>query len=112
MTTPIPRGGGGSARPGIRRGAPFEDGENRLELGAQVFDGLGRERAARLRLELARAAILFDLLAGAPEGAPFPADQGFDQHDQPNLAPLGNPVAGADLAGVSETEMSFPLTPR
>src|SRR5256885_14179863 len=82
MTTPIPRGGGGSARPGIRRGAPFEDGENRLELGAQVFDGLGRERAARLRLELARAAILLDLLAGALDGVLLRVEQVLDQHDQ------------------------------
>src|SRR3989475_13046187 len=41
-----------SARPGIGRRVPFEDGEERLELGTQVFDGLGRERAPRLRLEL------------------------------------------------------------
>src|SRR5256885_16501911 len=109
MTTPIPRGGGGSARPGIRRVAPFEDGENRLELGAQVLDGLGRERAARLRVELARAAILLDLLAGALDGVLLGVEQVLDQHDQLDLAPLVHAVAGAVLGGVQEPELAFPV---
>src|SRR2546429_3395419 len=109
MTTAIPRGEGDSARPGIRRGAPFEDGENRLELGAQVFDGLGRERAARLRLELARTAILLDLLAGALDGVLLRVEQMLDQHDQLDLAPLVHPVAGAVLGGVQEPELAFPV---
>src|SRR2546423_11457816 len=109
MTTPIPRGEGGSARPGIRRGAPFEDGENRLELGAQIFDGLGRERAARLRLELARAAILLDLLARALDGVLLRVEQVLDQHDQLDLAPLVHTVSGAILGGVQEAELAFPL---
>src|SRR5256885_11189106 len=109
MTTPIPRGGGGSARPGIRRVAPFEDGENRLELGAQVLDGRGREGAARLRLELARAAILLDLLAGALDGVLLGVEQVLDQHDQLDLAPLVHAVAGAILGGVEEAELTFPV---
>src|SRR5437763_7547739 len=109
MTTAIPRGEGDSARPGIRRGAPFEDGENRLELGAQVFDGLGRERAARLRFELARTAILLDLLAGALDGVLLRVEQVLDQHDQLDLAPLVHPVTGAVLGGVQEPELAFPV---
>src|SRR5256714_6574703 len=109
MTTPSPRGEGGSARLGIRRGAPFEDGENRLELGAQIFDGLGRERAARLRLELARAAILLDLLAGALDGVLLGVEQVLDQHDQLDLAPLVHAVAGAVLGGGQKTELAFPV---
>src|SRR2546430_1887711 len=109
MTTAIPRGEGDSARPGIRRGAPFEDGENRLELGAQIFDGLGRERAARLRLELARPAKLLDLLAGALDRVLLRVEQVLDQHDQLDLAPLVHPVAGAVLGGVQEPELAFPV---
>src|SRR2546429_9140254 len=109
MTTAIPRGEGGSARPGIRRGAPFEDGENRLELGAQVLDGLGRERATCLGLELARAAILLDLLAGALDGVLLRVEQVLDQHDQLDLAPLVHAVAGAILGGVEEAELALPV---
>src|SRR3989442_4072407 len=54
-----------SARPGIGRGRALEDREHGLELAAQVLHGLRRERPARLRLELARAAVLLDLLASA-----------------------------------------------
>src|SRR5436853_458110 len=102
LRTGTSRPGGDSARPGIRRGAPFEDGENRLELGAQVFDGLGRERASSLRLELARAAILLDLLAGALDGVLLRVEQVLHQHDQLDLAPLVHPVTGAVRCGVRE----------
>src|SRR5689334_3634626 len=109
MTTATAWREGGSARPGIRRGAPFEDGEDRLELGAQVFHGLGRERAARLRLELPRAAILLDLLACALDRVLLRVEQVLDQHDQLDLAPLVHPVAGAVLGGVEKTELAFPV---
>src|SRR2546430_8907586 len=59
MTTATAR----SARPGIGRSVPLENGENGFELGAQVLDGLGRERAACLRLQVPAAPILLDLLA-------------------------------------------------
>src|SRR2546421_13010160 len=108
MTTAIPRRGG-SARPGIRRGAPFEDGEDRLELGAQVFDRLGRERPACLGLELTRAAILLDLLASALDGVLLGVQQVLDQHDQLDLAPLVHTVAGAVLGGVEEAKLAFPV---
>src|SRR5205085_2378254 len=109
MTTDTPRRGGGSARPGTRRGAPFEDGEDRLDARAQVFDGLRRERAARLRLELTRAAILLDLLARALDGVLLRVEQVLDQHDQLDLAPLVHTVAGAVLGGVQEAELAFPI---
>src|SRR5438309_10124357 len=109
MTTATPRRGGGSARPGIRRGAPFEDGEDGLELGAQVFDRLGRERTPCLRLELTRATILLDLLASALDGVLFRVEQVLDQHDQLDLAPLVHAVAGAVLGGVQKAELAFPV---
>src|SRR5437016_6506119 len=109
MTTATPRRGGGSARPGIRRGAPFEDGEDGLELGAQVFDRLGRERAPCLRLELTRATILLDLLASALDGVLLRVEQVLDQHDQLDLAPLVHAVAGAVLGGVQKAELAFPV---
>src|SRR5437016_5844922 len=109
MTTATPRRGGGSARPGIRRGAPFADGEDGLELGAQVFDRLGRERAPCLRLELTRATILLDLLASALDGVLLRVEQVLDQHDQLDLAPLVHAVAGAVLGRVQEPELAFPV---
>src|SRR5437660_4935762 len=109
MTTATPRRGGGSARPGIRRGAPFEDGEDGLELGAQVFDRLGRERTPCLRLELTRATILLDLLASALDGVLFRVEQVLDQHDQLDLAPLVHAVAGAVHGGVQKAELAFPV---
>src|SRR5437879_6857349 len=109
MTTATPLRGGGSAPPAIRRGAPFEDGEDGLELRAQVFDGLGRERATCLRLELSRAAILLDFLASALDGVLLGIEQMLDQHDQLDLAPLVHPVAGAVLGGIQEAELAFPI---
>src|SRR2546422_4216268 len=54
-----------SACPGIRRDGSLEDGENRLQLGAQVFHRLRGERASRFGFQLPRAAILLDFLARA-----------------------------------------------
>src|SRR2546430_3427337 len=64
MTTATAR----SARSGIGRSVPLENGEDRLELGAQVLDRLRRERATCLRLELPAAPILLDLLARPLDG--------------------------------------------
>src|SRR2546427_4288109 len=41
MTTAMPP----SARPGIRRGGPLEQGEDRLQLQTEVLDRLGRQGA-------------------------------------------------------------------
>src|SRR4029077_16435761 len=105
MTTATAR----SARPGIGRRVPLQNSEDRLELGAQVLDRLGRERAARLRLELPRAPILLDLLARAFDGVFLRIEQVLHQHDQLDLAPLVHPVARSVLGGVEEAELALPV---
>src|SRR6266850_748642 len=105
MTTATAR----SARPGIGRSVPLEDGEDRLEVGAEVLDRLRRERAARLRLELARAPILLDLLARPLNRVFLRVQQVLHQLDQLDLAPLVHPVAGPVLGGVQEAELALPV---
>src|SRR5256885_3733634 len=78
MTTATAR----SARPGIGRSVPLENGENGFELGAQVLDGLGRERAACLRLQVPAAPILLDLLARPLDRVFLGVEQMLHQHDQ------------------------------
>src|SRR5207244_11809724 len=98
-----------SARPGIGRRVPFQDGEDRFELGPQVLHGLSRERAACLRLQLPAAAVLLDLLASSLDRVFLGIQQVLDQHDQLDLAPLIHPVAGPVLGGVQEAELALPV---
>src|SRR5436309_8658655 len=105
MTTATER----SARPGIGGGVPLEKGEDRLELDAQVLDRLGRQRAARLRLELPAAPILLDLLARALDRVFLRIEQVLHQHDQLDLAPLIHAVARPVLGGVQEAELALPV---
>src|SRR5947208_393476 len=105
MTTATAR----SARPGIGRRVPLENGEDRLELGAQVLDRLGRERPARLRFELPAAPILLDLLPRPLDRVFLRVEQVLHEHDQLDLAPLVHPVAGAVLGGVQEAKLAFPV---
>src|SRR5207249_3296247 len=105
MTTATAR----SARPGIGRSVPLENGENGFELGAQVLDGLGRERAARLRVQVPAAPILLDLLARPLDRVFLGVQQMLHQHDQLDLAPLIHPVAGPVLGGVQEAELALPV---
>src|SRR6266513_6480936 len=105
MTTATAR----SARSGIGRSVPLENGEDRLEVGAQVLDRLGRERAARLRLELTAAPILLDLLARPLDRVFLGVEQVLYQHDQLDLAQLVHPVAGAVFGGVQEAELALPV---
>src|SRR5437773_1770622 len=98
-----------SARPGIGRSVPLENGENGFELGAQVLDRLGRERAARLRLQVPAAPILLDLLARPLDRVFLGVQQMLHQHDQLDLAPLIHPVAGPVLGGVQEAELALPV---
>src|SRR6059036_2861464 len=105
MTTATAR----SARPGIGRSVPLENGENGFELGAQVLDGLGRERAACLRLQVPAAPILLDLLARPLDRVFLGVEQMLHQHDQLDLAPLVHSVAGPVLSGVQEAELALPV---
>src|SRR3989442_15605671 len=105
MTTATAR----SARPGIGRRVPLENSEDRLELGAQVLDRLGRERPARLRFELPAAPILLDLLARSLDRVFLRVEQVLHEHDQLDLAPLVHAVAGAVFGGVQEAKLAFPV---
>src|SRR5204862_114516 len=105
MTTATAR----SARPGIGRRVPLENGEDRLELGAQVLDRLSRERATRLRLEVPAAPILLDFLARSLDGVFLRVEQVLHEHDQLDLAPLVHPVPGPVLGGVQEAELALPV---
>src|SRR5260370_11701431 len=98
-----------SARAGIGRGLPLQQRENRLQLGTQVVHRLRGEGAPRLRLELARAAVLLDLLSRPVDGVLLRVQEVLDQHDQLDLAPLVDTVAGAVLGGAQEAGLAFPL---
>src|SRR5260370_38468808 len=109
MATATPRRDvAASARPGIGRGVAFEDREEGLELGAQILHGLGGEGAPRLRFQFARTAVLLDLLARALDGVLLGVEQVLYQHDQLDLAPLGDAVAGAVLRRGQEPELALP----
>src|ERR687887_1291812 len=89
--------------------APFENGEQRLELGAEVLHRLGGEGAARLRLQLPAAAVLLDLLARPLDRVLLRVQEMLHEHDQLDLAPLVHAVARTVLGGVEEAELAFPV---
>src|SRR5881396_3591824 len=98
-----------SACPGIRRDGSLENGENRLELGAQVFHRLRGERAPGFGLQLARATILLDLLARAFDRVFLRVQEVLHEHDQLDLAPLIDAIARAILGGIQEAELTLPI---
>src|SRR5438445_12785633 len=93
----------------MRRGTAVEDGEHRLQLGAQVAHRLGRQRPPGFRLQLPTAAVLLDLLACPLDRVLLGVQQVLDEHDQLELTPLVHAVAGAVLGGVQEAELAFPV---
>src|SRR2546427_13259918 len=98
-----------SACPGIRRDGSLEDGENRLQLGAQVFHRLRGERAPRFGFQLPRAAILLDFLARAFDRVFLGVQEVLHQHDQLDFASLVHAIAGAVFRGVQEPELALPV---
>src|SRR2546426_5202069 len=88
---------------------PFEDAEHRFELGAELLDGFGGQRAPRFGLELAGTTILFDLLARAFDRVFLGVQQVLDEHDQVDLAPLVDAIARAVLGGIQEPELALPI---
>src|SRR2546427_2481000 len=88
---------------------PFEDAEHRFELGAELLDGFGGQRAPRFGLELAGTTILFDLLARAFDRGFLGVQQVLDEHDQLDLAPLVDAIARAVLGGIQEPELALPI---
>src|SRR4029077_271795 len=97
-----------SARPGIGR-VSFEDSQDGLELRAQVLHCLRRERAARLRLELARSPILLDLLSGSFNRVLLGVQEVLDEHDELDFAPLIHAVPRAVLGGIQKPELALPV---
>src|SRR6059058_174910 len=108
MTTPT--AGPPSARLGTGRSGPLEEGENRLQVGTQVFDRLRRERASRLGLELTRAPVLLDLLTRAIDRVLLGVQEVLHEHDQLDLAPLVDTIPGAVLRGIEEPELTLPVS--
>src|ERR1044072_8595651 len=92
-----------------RRSAPFEDAEHRLEVGGERLDGCRRQRAPGFGLELARAAVLLDLLARAFDRVLLGVQQVLHEHDQLDLAPLVDTIARAVLGGIQESELTLPI---
>src|SRR6266571_1774104 len=106
MTTPTVEP---SARPGTGRSGPLEEGENRLQVGTQVFDRLRRERASCLGLELTRSPVLLDLLTRAIDRVLLGVQEVLHEHDQLDLAPLVDAIPGAVLRGIVEPELTLPV---
>src|SRR3989442_3144005 len=92
-----------------RTSTPFENAEHRFELGAELLDRFGGEGAPRFGLELARAAILLDLLPRAFDRVFLGVQQMLDEHDQLDLAPLVDTIARAVLGGIQEAELTLPV---
>src|SRR5574341_48644 len=92
-----------------RTSAPLENAEHRLELGAELLDGFGGQRAPRFGFELAGTPILFDFLARAFDRVLLRVEQVFDEHDQLDLAPLVHAIARAVLGGIQEAKLALPV---
>src|SRR5882672_1483399 len=92
-----------------RRSTPFENAEHRLELGAELPDGFGGQRAPCFGLELAGATILFDLPARAFDRVFLGVEQMLHQHNQLDLATLVDAIARAVLGGIQEAELTLPV---
>src|SRR6266545_486977 len=92
-----------------RTSAPFEDAEHRLELGAQLLDRFGGERAPCFGLELTRAPVLLDFLPRAFDRVLLRVQQMLHEHDQLDLAPLVHAVPRAVLGGIQEAELTLPI---
>src|SRR5436190_22109179 len=87
----------------------LEYAEHRLELRAELLDGLGGERAPGFGLQLAGAAVLLDLLPGPFDRVLLRVQQVFHEHDQLDLAPLVHAIARAILGGIEEAELALPI---
>src|ERR671931_2413411 len=88
---------------------PLEDTEDRLQFGAELLDGFGRECAPRFVLQLSRAAILLDLLACAFDRVFLGIEQVLHEHDQLDLATLVHAIARAIFCGIEKAELALPV---
>src|SRR5260221_9185287 len=89
--------------------APFKNAEHRFEVGAELLDGFGGERAPRFGLQFARAAVLLDLLARAFDRVFLGVQEVLHEHDQLDLAPLVHAIPRAVFGGIEEPELALPV---
>src|SRR6267143_6391320 len=89
--------------------APFKNAEHRFEVGAELLDGFGGERAPRFGLQLARAAVLLDLLARAFDRVFLGVQEVLHKHDQLDLAPLVHAIPRAVFGGIEKAELALPV---
>src|SRR5256714_4297231 len=87
----------------------FEDAEDRLQLGAQLLHGFGRERAPGFRFQLAGATVLLDFLPRAFDRVFLGIEQVLHEHDQLDLAPLIDAIAGAVFGRIEKPELTLPV---
>src|SRR5579862_9571662 len=99
----------GSARTGMGRCVAVQNGEHRLQLSLKVPDRLRPQGPAGLRLEIPRAPVGLDFLTGTLDGVLLRVQQMLDEHDQLDLAPLVDPVAGPVLGGIEKPELTLPI---
>src|SRR5574342_508220 len=90
----------GASAMGRRRAV--EQREHGFQLGAQVLDGLRRQRPPGLRLELSGASILLNLGPGTLDRVLLGVEQMLHQHDQLDLAPLVHAIPRAVLGRSEE----------
>src|SRR3989454_10582548 len=109
MTRASARPSPASARAGIRGCRPLQDRQNRFDLGFQVAHRLRRQRAPRLRLQLAATPVLLDLLPRPLDRVLLGVQQVFDEHDELDLPALVHAIPGAVLGGIEEPELAFPV---
>src|SRR5512143_800272 len=101
------RSGSGASAMGRRRAV--EQREHGFQLGAQVLDGLRRQRPPGLRLELSGASILLDLGPGSLDRVLLGVEQMLHQHDELDLAPLVHAIPRAVLGGIQEAKLALPV---
>src|SRR5436190_1712141 len=87
----------------------FEDPEHQLQLRAKLLDRFRRERAARFRFELSRAAVLLDLLPRSLDCVFLGIKEVLYQHDELDFASLIHTVAGAVFRRIQEPELALPV---
>ena len=80
-----------------------------LEIRLERLERLDGERAARHDLEVAALAMLVDLLARALDRVLLVVQQMLHEHDQLDLAPLIDAIAGAILRRAEKAELALPI---
>src|SRR5882757_5970754 len=88
---------------------PFENSQNRFQLGAQLADRFGGKGAARFRFQLAGPPVLLDLLPRALDRVLLSVQQVLHQHNQLDLATLVDAIPRPVLGRIQEAKLAFPV---